>query len=471
MFKPILEEDTQKYKDEMAALKLQGEKSTGNVMDVLDLNAQVGERKNASKEVDSVECYGVDKEQYSTLIDDAPNIKSNIQVGQDEYKGFEDLNKDLYMSLYKYQPIVRAPDSMKDGYKFNNEMVRSMIESPSYDKLRKFTSMNDISSLIGTEVLSAEVLQIIKQYKEDHPEQIEMNNQMIQGQQGLEGIQGQINSLEGMKGQNGGSLPPQLQDMLDDLNQQKNNMEQSLNNLKPQLDAQTPQGQDMKNAIDQAVKEAAEKAEEAGDIINDWLGGTDPGELQRIPYQKKKDFIEKIRRSKKLQEMQKLVGRFKATARIEQKRKTKEFGHTIEDVKTGNKVEKLLASETMKLKNDVTKTEFMKRYNEKSLLEYETQNNVKKTQGPIIVAIDTSGSMNGDRECWSKAVAVSLLEIANIQKRNFAAVFFNTEAYKTIEIDKGKATPQQILDIAETFTSGGKFVPRNMVNCGKFLRA
>lgn len=476
MFKPILEEETSKYKEELEQLKEASKNAEGGVADVLDLSEKKVERKAANKQVDSVECFDMDKEQYKDLVDDSPNIQANIDVGEIDYKGFPDLSKDLYMSLYKYQPLVRAEDSMKDGYRFNNEMVRNMIESENYEKLRKFTSLNDVSSLIGTEVLSQEVLQIIKQYKRDNQERMQDINDMIKNQKGMEDANGQLQALQGLADMNGGQLPPDLQNMQNDLQNQKKSMEQSIQDLKPKVDTPTP-SEDLKNAMNQAVNKAAGEAEEANDIMETWLSGSDPGEIQRIPYQQKKDFIEKIRNSRELKKLQELVGRFKDTARMEQKRKTKEYGHTIEDVKTGNKVEKLLASETMKLKNDVTKAEFYKRYNEKSLLEYETLNNIQKKQGPIVVAVDTSGSMSGQREHWSKAVAIALLEIAGLQKRNFAVVFFDTRPYKIIEIEKGKATPQEILDVAETHTGGGtSFQPAleaclNVMSKSKFDKA
>lgn len=454
MFKPIFEEQTPQYLKELEEAKALSKNPAGGVAEILDLSEQEVKRKNAAKKVDSVQCYEVDKEQYKDLIEESPAIKASIDLGESDYKGFPDLSKDLYMSLYKYQPLVHAEDSMKDGYRFNNEMVRKMIESESYEKLRKYTSLNDVSSLIGTEVLSEEVRQILVEYKRQNQQHMQDMNDMISNQQQNQSLEDQLKSLQELADMNNGQLPEHLKDLQNQLQNQKKSIEQSIEDLKPKM--QNPQAsQGLGQAMENALQQAAGQAQEANDIMNSWLSGSDPGEIQRIPYDQKKAFIEKIRRSSKLKKMQELVGRFKNTARMEQKRKTKEFGHTIEDVKTGNRVEKLLASETMKLKNDTTKAEFYKKYNEKSLLEYETLNNTRKKQGPIIVAIDTSGSMSGEREHWSKAVAVSLLEIASIQKRNFAAVFFDNRVYKTIEIEKGKATPQQILDVAETFSSGG----------------
>lgn len=73
----------------------------------------------------------------------------------------------------------------------------------------------------------------------------------------------------------------------------------------------------------------------------------------------------------------------------------------------------------------------------------------------MVICIDMSSSMKGIKEKWSKAVAIALLEIAQQQKRNFAAILFNEDATEPIIIEKDKKEPEKILDIAERFDGGG----------------
>ena len=55
-------------------------------------------------------------------------------------------------------------------------------------------------------------------------------------------------------------------------------------------------------------------------------------------------------------------------------------------------------------------------------MQYELKGTEKQGKGPIVVCVDNSGSMSGDRETWSIVVALALLEIATMPKREFACI-------------------------------------------------
>ncbi len=77
-----------------------------------------------------------------------------------------------------------------------------------------------------------------------------------------------------------------------------------------------------------------------------------------------------------------------------------------------------------------------------------------------MVCLDGSSSMAGDKEIWSKAVTLTLFEIARRQRRLFRSICFSSEetplqvlemnagAHYDVEIDK-------VMDLAEYFPGGG----------------
>ena len=97
----------------------------------------------------------------------------------------------------------------------------------------------------------------------------------------------------------------------------------------------------------------------------------------------------------------------------------------------------------------------MRRMTENSLLTYAKESTKEKNKGPIIVCVDTSGSMKGDQEIWSKALSVGLLEVAQMQKRDFACIIYSSRADDPIVIRKDEISPQKIIDVAERFHGGG----------------
>ena len=130
----------------------------------------------------------------------------------------------------------------------------------------------------------------------------------------------------------------------------------------------------------------------------------------------------------------------------------------IHDMEIGNDLEKVLSSELVNLRHPVLKKQFQRKFMEGQLLQYQLIGREKAGKGPIVCCVDSSGSMGGDSELWAKAVAMSLLEIAQMQKRSFAVIFFGSESdpLEIIEVHKGD---QNVLDkvvrIAEYFLNGG----------------
>ena len=150
-----------------------------------------------------------------------------------------------------------------------------------------------------------------------------------------------------------------------------------------------------------------------------------------------------------------MVGKFKESAIVEQKKKAKHGAVEIKGVTTGDKIQDTLPSDRMNLCNDITKGDFYRRMSEHGLLQYSKESNKQKNKGPIIVCVDTSGSMQGDEEIWSKALTVGILEVAQMQKRDFACIIYSSHADKPIVIKKDEIAPQKIIDCAERFHNGG----------------
>ena len=63
--------------------------------------------------------------------------------------------------------------------------------------------------------------------------------------------------------------------------------------------------------------------------------------------------------------------------------------------------------------------------------------------------------MQGNKETWSKALTIGVLETAQIQKRDFACIIYASEAEEPIIIKKNEVNPDKILDCAEKFLGGG----------------
>jgi uncharacterized protein with von Willebrand factor type A (vWA) domain len=100
----------------------------------------------------------------------------------------------------------------------------------------------------------------------------------------------------------------------------------------------------------------------------------------------------------------------------------------------------------------------MKRFIEQKLLQYYLR--LEKGRGPLIVCLDGSSSMSGDKEIWSKAVCVTLLYFAKRQRRKFRVIVYSSKGsplryFESRARDGWAMSENDIIELAEYFPGGG----------------
>jgi uncharacterized protein with von Willebrand factor type A (vWA) domain len=81
---------------------------------------------------------------------------------------------------------------------------------------------------------------------------------------------------------------------------------------------------------------------------------------------------------------------------------------------------------------------FLKRLLEEDLLAYSYKNPVEETQGPILIAVDGSGSRTGLKEVWAKALAIATMLQAKKERRKSHGIIFGASEKEIFEIDLNK---------------------------------
>jgi uncharacterized protein with von Willebrand factor type A (vWA) domain len=123
----------------------------------------------------------------------------------------------------------------------------------------------------------------------------------------------------------------------------------------------------------------------------------------------------------------------------------------------------MLPSELCLLADPELEDIFALKFIEKRLMQYELIHHEPQGRGPIILAIDESASMDEPacaeedttKEVWSKGVALALMAIARLQKRDIAIIHFaSRNQIRTQFFNKGEASPEEALEVAEFFYNG-----------------
>jgi uncharacterized protein with von Willebrand factor type A (vWA) domain len=130
------------------------------------------------------------------------------------------------------------------------------------------------------------------------------------------------------------------------------------------------------------------------------------------------------------------------------------------EVRPGRDLERLLPPELIALRHPLRRREFTRRLVEGQLLTYGLRGAEEHGRGPMIVCLDGSSSMAGEKEIWSKAVALTLLEIARRQRRLFRFICFSSAETPLFTLDLNPRAHHEVkedraLDVAEYFPGGG----------------
>jgi uncharacterized protein with von Willebrand factor type A (vWA) domain len=162
-----------------------------------------------------------------------------------------------------------------------------------------------------------------------------------------------------------------------------------------------------------------------------------------------------------LRKVAELAGRLRIRARAKQRTKTKYAPESIVDVTIGGELERLLPSEIMQAVMPETELLLLRKLQEREALQYELEGNEDLDRGPVIMAVDSSGSMAGIRNQWAMAVAISVLEIAAMQRRPFVLMHFDHEVKATFTVEKpANMGLQELVEMISYFSNGGtNFAP------------
>ena len=106
--------------------------------------------------------------------------------------------------------------------------------------------------------------------------------------------------------------------------------------------------------------------------------------------------LPQVGHSPKLRQIAAVCGRFTRIALQRQKTRVKHPPDEITSITTGSEIERLLPSEIALLADPDLEDLFYLRFAERGLMQYDLIGHEPQGQGPIIIAIDESGSMTTD---------------------------------------------------------------------------
>jgi uncharacterized protein with von Willebrand factor type A (vWA) domain len=365
------------------------------------------------------------------------------------------LVQDLFCAVFKLNAVLVNPAELNAAVLINRKLVGAVIESESLDSLRRRTAFDEDQAAGAASLLARRVLQGLKEQFRNDPEALANAAQANQEESELAELLAEKQQLEGFD-----ALDPDAKE-----------------DVEADIDADIARVRSRRNRARRRQQDVAKNLEKIEDTIAaevsrlpDDLTQSDQharslgiGGDSHVAAAKRLELGERVMRSDKLKRLARLVGAFKEVAFEVRRKRITRWPQETHSIAMSDDLERLLPSELLGLrgKGRGVRLDFLRRYTERQLGTYELK--APASRGPMVICLDGSGSMQGSKELWGKAVALTLMEIARRERRRCLSIVFSSgsEPFEVELLATGAAgaraqvRDEQVLRFAEHFPGGG----------------
>lgn len=420
-----------------------------------------------------LESDSYDRRAWNELGASAPAIRDLVESGEKLVPHFGALLEDLFLGLFKYNLVWLKPDAVRRSAMLNRTVLDELIPTPGFEMLKSRTLLEEDKAVIAALVLGERVLGMVRAEKlVNRGEMLDLWDLKHQ-EEDLEQKAATLKNATEMAEQNRERKPDEdpseearkkdLQKKIDELqdaatraaktsearlNQKARILEEQLRHRdRSDLKRMQIQSAQLSEEIDRVAQDSHDFSLEFGQ------GG-------RLAAGERLELGRRLARNKKLGELARLVGRFKQDTRAIRRRTLDRGVAEAYDVERGSEIGRLIPAELIALHHPGLRDDFRRRLLEGEVLQYRLREDEQKGKGPMVVCIDVSSSMQGDKELWAKAVSLTLMDIARRQRRLFRAVLFSSgpDSLKVLDLnDRRRYQPElkKVLEMAEYFPGGG----------------
>ena len=323
---------------------------------------------------------------------------------------------DTFSIFYKPNPQFLDDGQIAPEFRINKRVLEKVMNTDTFNELKETTVLDDVNSAIATVILTERLYEELKSKLKEIKEHTEKIQQLRS------------------------QLP----------NAGKREFKKTIQQIEQHAEAL--QSIVTQGAISVAVRKAQQEFEEVQSAIAALGFGSEPGQPIQVDPEIAIRLAMELKNNQHVKKMVELLGRMRNLLKSTAKTKPRESRLELHNIAMGREIERLLPSEVLKPKK--FKPIFHKDYYEGRLLHYNLKRREKEAKGPIVIALDLSGSMAGEKEQWAKAVSLATIDLAVKDKRPWAFVAFDAKI-KDVKVFKKPPKPEEVLEIMKIGASGG----------------
>lgn len=415
-----------------------------------------------------VESDSYDRATFANLREESSSLEEVVTAGAKLVPQFAPLVEDLFSLCFKSNIVFREPAAVAPSAHPNQPLLDDLSRAPALAVLREQTVLDEVQAGLGAVILGEEILMQIRKgrlwNRADIHDLWDLSAQEDNARAKIDTYEeaSELAEKQDEPAETTGLSPEakaRLAKTAASLEHEADVAEATLRQKARRISGRARElPTEGKQRLQARALVTAQELNERSDDDLTWglgLGGghrSSPGQQLELG--------KRLATNPKLRRLAQMVGRMRESAFRLRKTMFERANEETYAVDRGGELSRLLPHELVSLRHPVLRRDFQRRLVEKQLQIYELRGAEEKGRGPMVVCLDGSSSMAGDKELWSKAVTLTLLDIARRQRRLFRFICFSAadQPLWTLDLNPGKhyeIEERKVYELAEYFPGGG----------------
>ncbi len=383
------------------------------------------------------------------------------------YTNWEKLARDMFYS-YLTHDRPEIVDPCDPGVELHKRIMPKMMLTDEHAKARNMTRDDATMAAVATMAAAKVLKEILGEELAEQAQESEEYQQLVNQVMGHMGDLDDLRQQAADKHQAGQAIPQALRDAIKQAVAAKQAAQAG---AAAAAQSATPMSAKAMEAIEAAAAAGQDAAEAAGNLPS-FGAGFGQGEPSYESPEQALSIAEAWANNPQLRQMAELFGRLDKDIRFHRSNRVIGGNDEIVDVQFGDNLSRVLPCEWGLFADEDTELDFLARYASGDLLQFSTVGEENAGRGPIILVLDGSGSMSGASNIWARAVAMCLLHIARLEKRDFCAIEFSggNEFAQWTMYARQQLKADVVLDMASHFFGGGTTPIVGVAAAAKFMQ-
>jgi uncharacterized protein with von Willebrand factor type A (vWA) domain len=382
------------------------------------------------------------------------------------YSQWDKLTRDVFYSYHTHD-MPGVLDEVDPGVELHKRIMPKMMTTDEHAQARNVTRDNPTMAAMAT-MAAVNVLKDVlgEELAEQARESEEYNRQAENARQACE----ELDDLRDQAKDHRDKGQPVPQPLIDAIKQAVKDKRAAQSAAAQAAEQVTPMDASALAAIESAAQ-AGKQAADAAANLPSFGQGFGQGEPVYESPEQALAIAEMWANNPDLRAMAELFGRLDRDIRFQRAKRVVGGQDEIVDVEFGDNLNRVLPSELALLADEDTEDDFLVRFASRELLCFSTVGEELAGRGPIVLVVDGSGTMAGERNIWARAISMCLLNIARREKRDFAMVEFSggRQTEQWLFPAKAALDAEQIVEMASHFFGGGTVPINGVASAAKIM--